>query len=392
MIGFTKLLCGTAMVADVLRGDGSEKLLQFSATSPIVVWNVTHRCNLRCKHCYIEAGDRKKNAMESEITTEEGKELISDLAGMNVPVLLFSGGEALIREDIFELGKYAGSKGIRTVLSSNGTLITKDIASKIKETGFSYVGISIDGLPATHNRFRNAANAFEMAKEGIDNLKEVGVKVGVRFTINRYNYHELKDILRFVVDSGVPRFCMYHLVYSGRGKEMTGDDITNKERMDVFNTLKEFTLELHQKGIELEVLTTDNHADGILIHRYIKENMPQRADEVMELLRMHGGCSAGTKVANIGPTGNVHPCQFWTNRVLGNVREKAFSRIWNDTKNTENTENEFLSSLRNKGAYLKGKCGKCTDKDVCGGCRVRAEAVHGDMWQEDPCCYIESEE
>lgn len=320
--------------------------------------------------------------MKAELTTEEGKGIISDLAGMNVPVLLFSGGEPLIREDIFELGEYAGSKGIRTVLSSNGTLITKNIASKIKETGFQYVGISVDGLPATHNGFRNADNAFEMARQGMDNLKAVGVKVGVRFTINRYNYHELRDVLRFVVDSCVPRFCMYHLVYSGRGKEMTRDDITNTERMNVFNILKEFTLELHQKGVDLEILTTDNHADGILIHRYIEENMPQRADEVMELLKMHGGCSAGTKVANIGPSGNVHPCQFWTNKVLGNVREKKFSQIWNDA------ENEFLSNLRNKGDYLKGKCGECTYKDVCGGCRVRAEAVHGDMWQEDPCCYI----
>ena len=163
---------------------------------------------------------------------------------------------------------------------------------------------------------------------------------------------------------------------------MAGDDITNNELMDVFNLLKEFTIEIHQKGIELEVLTTDNHADGVLIHRYIEENMPQRADEVMELLRMHGGCSAGTKVANIGPSGNVHPCQFWTNKVLGNVREKRFSSIWN------NTEDEFLSMLRNKGAYLKGKCGECQYKDVCGGCRVRAEAVYEDMWQEDPCCYI----
>lgn len=379
MIGFTKLLCGTATVAEALKGNTSEKLLQFSATSPIVVWNATHKCNLRCKHCYITAGDK---AMKSELTSEEGKELIKDLAGMNVPVLLFSGGEPLIREDIFELGKYAGSKGIRTVLSSNGTMITKNIASKIKETGFQYVGISIDGLPLTHNMFRGIDNAFEMAREGIENLKGVGVKVGVRFTINKYNYHELRDVLKFVVESGVPRFCMYHLVYSGRGKEMAGDDITNNELMDVFNLLKEFTIEIHQKGIELEVLTTDNHADGVLIHRYIEENMPQRADEVMELLRMHGGCSAGTKVANIGPSGNVHPCQFWTNKVLGNVREKRFSSIWN------NTEDEFLSMLRNKGAYLKGKCGECQYKDVCGGCRVRAEAVREDMWQEDPCCYI----
>lgn len=320
--------------------------------------------------------------MGAELTTEEGKGIISSMAEMNVPVLLFSGGEPLMREDVFELADYARSKGIRTVISSNGTLITKEMASLIKETGLQYVGISIDGMPATHDKFRGIDGAFEMAREGIKNLKEMGVKVGIRFTVNRYNYHELRDVLGFVVDSGVTRFCMYHLVYSGRGKEMAGDDITNEERGELFNILREYTTELDQKGVEMEVLTTDNHVDGILIHRCIEENMPQRAEEVMELLKMHGGCSAGTKFANIGPTGNVHPCQFWTNKVLGNVREKRFSQIWNDT------ENEFLIKLRNKGAYLKGKCGECKHKDICGGCRVRAEAISGDSWQEDPCCYI----
>lgn len=379
MIGFTKLLCGTATVSAVLKGEASEKLLQFSTTSPIVVWNITHKCNLKCKHCYIKAGDK---AMGAELTTEEGKTIISDLAGMNVPVLLFSGGEPLMREDVFELADYARSKGIRTVLSSNGTIITKKMASLIKETGLQYVGISIDGMPSTHDKFRGIDGAFEMARKGIKNLKEMGVKVGIRFTVNRYNYHELRDVLRFVIESGVTRFCMYHLVYSGRGKEMAGDDITNVEREELFNLLREYTMELHQNGVELEILTTDNHADGILIHRYIEENMPERADEVMELLKMHGGCSAGTKFANIGPTGNVHPCQFWTNKVLGNVREKSFSQIWNDDGN------EFLNKLRNKGDYLKGKCGECSHKTICGGCRVRAETIHGDMWQEDPCCYI----
>lgn len=387
MIGFTKLLCGTATVSDVIkfRGhvDTPPQLLQFSdSTRPLVVWNMTNRCNLRCKHCYIEAEDRK---FVDELTTEEAREFIRDLADMKVPVLLFSGGEPLLRKDIFELGCLAAESGLRPVISSNGTLITDEVARRIREAGFQYVGISIDGAPATHDEFRNKAGAFEEAMEGIRACLRQGVKTGIRFTVNKSNQKDLPEILDTVAREGIPRFCMYHLVYAGRGEEMMGLDTTPNEKRQILDLLIEKTLDLHARGVEVEILTTDNHADGMYLRNYIQQHRAERAGEVRQLLEMHGGCSAGTKFANVDPRGNVHPCQFWQDYSLGNIREKSFSQIWNG-------DDELLVKLRNKPEHLQGKCGRCTYKSLCGGCRIRARVVHGDLWAEDPACYLTENE
>lgn len=381
MIGFTKLLCGKATISDVLRGSKEPHMLQFcTQNNPIVVWNITNHCNLNCLHCYITAKDKK---YQGELTTAEAKELIDDLALMKTPVLLFSGGEPLARDDIFELASYAQNKGLRIVLSSNGTLITREKASKIREVGLQYVGISIDGLKETHDRFRGIPGAFDKALKGLQILRQEGVKTGIRFTINKYNYKELPDILDLTEKENIPRFCMYHLVYAGRGIQMVNQDTSNIDKLEYMEFLGRKTLELHQKGVETEILTTDNHADGVMVLKYIAKNHPEREDEVRELLKMHGGCSAGVKIANIDPKGYVYPCQFWRNRSLGNIKEKKFREIWN------NPNDSFLSKLRNKAEHLKGKCGRCIYKEICAGCRIRAEVVYGDIFAEDPACYVE---
>lgn len=380
MIGFTKLLCGKATISDALRGSKEPHMLQFcTQNNPIVVWNITNRCNLSCLHCYITANDRK---YKGELTTDEAKELIDELALIKTPVLLFSGGEPLVRDDIFELASYAKDKSLRIVLSSNGTLITREIAIKIRETGFQYVGISIDGRRETHDKFRGIPGAFDKALKGLQILKQEGVKTGIRFTINRYNYKELPDILDLVEKESILRFCMYHLVYAGRGMQMVSQDTNNIDKLEYMEFLGRKTLEWHQKGIETEILTTDNHADGVMVLKYMAKNHPERENEVRELLKMQGGCSAGVKIVNIDPKGNVYPCQFWKNRSLGNVKKKKFSEIWN------NPSDSFLLKLRNKTEHLKGKCGKCEYKDICGGCRIRAEFVYKDIFAEDPACYI----
>ncbi len=389
MIGCTKLLCGTATVSEAMRlgrdtGELPPHLLQFSSGArPIVFWNMTNRCNLNCKHCYISAEDRH---YPNELTTPEAEAFIDDLASLQVPVLLFTGGEPLLRKDIFALGRRAFDKGLRPVISSNGTLITPERARQIKDAGFQYVGISLDGAPETHNEFRGRSTAFEQTLRGIRNCLEAGIKAGVRFTINKYNQDDLPEILDIVEKEGIPRFCMYHLVYAGRGREMADMDQTKEEKRRTMEYLVEKTLELHHKGVEVEILTTDNHADGIYLLNYIKETQPERAGEVMELLRMHGGCSAGVKAANVDPQGNVHPCQFWSHVTLGNVRERKFSEIW-----TSN-QHELLAKLRAKGDHVEGKCGRCRYVDVCGGCRIRAEMVYGHPWAEDPTCYLTEEE
>ncbi|MEN6350491.1 MAG: radical SAM protein [Syntrophomonas sp.] len=388
MIGCTKLLCGTATVSEVIKYSGHEgqlppQLLQFSDRNrPLVVWNMTNRCNLKCKHCYIDAEDR---SYQGELSTEEAKNLIDDLAEMKAPVLLFSGGEPLIRKDIFELGKLAAEKGLRPVISSNGTLIDDETAKKIKAAGFQYVGISIDGAPATHDEFRNRQGAFAEALKGIRACMNNGVKTGIRFTLNKYNQADLPEIFDIIEREGIPRFCMYHLVYAGRGAEMADMDTGIEEKRAILEMVSQKTIELHRKGVEVEILTTDNHADGIFMLNYIQKHEPERSGEIVQLLQMHGGCSAGTKFANVDPRGNVHPCQFWQDYTVGNVREKPFSEIWT-------SDDELMVKLREKERHLKGKCGDCDFKSLCSGCRIRARAVYGDLWAEDPACYLTVEE
>ncbi len=387
MIGCTKLLCGTATVSEAIKYAGQEdvppEFLQFSAVNrPLVVWNTTNRCNLKCKHCYIEAEDK---AYSSELTTSEAVTFIHDLAEMRVPVLLFSGGEPIIRQDIYELGKLAGELGLRPVISSNGTLITDEIAKKIVAADFKYVGVSIDGAPATHDDFRNHKGAFQAAIEGIKACQNQGLKTGVRFTVNKLNQKDLPEVFEILEREKIPRFCMYHLVYAGRGEEMIDLDTTISEKREILDYVSRKTVELHKKGVEIEILTTDNHADGIYLLNKIREKEPHRVDEVIQLLQMHGGCSAGTKFANVGPQGDVHPCQFWQDYTIGNIKERPFSQLWN-------SDDELLVLLREKEKHVKGKCGECAHKALCSGCRIRARAAHQDIWAEDPACYLTEEE
>jgi MoaA/NifB/PqqE/SkfB family radical SAM enzyme len=324
VIGCTKLLCGTATIADLMRqacplgslGAGSEPgrrdapsqahLLQFStANRPIVVWNVTRRCNLACAHCYLDASDR---ASRDELTGDEARTFIADAAAMGSPVLLLSGGEPLMRPDVFELGRFAIAQGLRVVLSTNGTLITAEVARQIADAGFSYAGVSIDGLPAVHDALRRKAGAFDAAMDGVRNCLAAGVRAGIRFTLNRRNAADLDAILDIVERERVPRFCLYHLVYAGRGREMVADDLTPAETRAAIEHLLDRTRDWHERGIETEVLTTDNHADGILIEQRVAAGQPERLAEVRELLRRHGGCSAGTKMANVDAWGDDPAC------------------------------------------------------------------------------------
>lgn len=385
MIGCTKLLCGTATVSDIVKyGRCSHGLppnmLQFSSdNTPIVVWNTTNRCNLACRHCYIDAEDR---AYSGELTTAEARAFIDDLAGIKVPVLLFSGGEPLVRPDLFALGAYALEKGIRPVISTNGTLITPASARRIKETGFQYVGVSLDGDEEVHDYFRGRKGAFAETLAGIRHSLAAGNKTGIRFTVNKLNYHTLPTVLDIVEQEKIPRFCMYHLVYAGRGKDMADLDTTAAQKRQTIEMLIEKTLDFNRRGVEVEILTTDNHADGIYILQYFERTAPERVPEVKALLAMHGGCSAGGKMANVDPLGNVHACQFWGHKTLGNVRQTPFSSIW------QGEGDEFLRQLRDKGRYVEGRCGECRHKDFCGGCRIRAETVSGNLWAEDPACYL----
>ena len=390
MIGISKLYLGTVEPSDALRYGRHSKdlpshLLQFSADKkPVVVWNMTRQCNLKCVHCYAQA---KVTPTENELTTAEGKTLIDDLSLFGAPVMLFSGGEPLMRPDLPELAQYAVSKGMRAVISTNGTLITREKARIFKDIGLSYVGISLDGLQEVNDRFRGVPGAFEQALEGIRNCREAGIKVGLRFTVNKRNADQVGPIFDLLRDENIPRVCFYHLVYAGRGSQLREEDLDPAETRRVVDLIADRTKELFDQGLEKEVLTVDNHADGPYLYlRLLKEGSP-RASEVLELLRMNEGNSSGRGIGCVSWDGQVHADQFWRHTSFGNVRQRPFSEIWQDLSNP------LMARLKEKKKYVTGRCARCRWLDICGGnFRVRAEAATGDLWAPDPACYLTDEE
>jgi 12,18-didecarboxysiroheme deacetylase len=390
MIGISKLYCGTVEPSDALRyGRMSSKLpshlLQFSSDKrPVVVWNITRRCNLKCVHCYAHA---KNITFNNELSTQEGKNLLDDLADFGVPVILFSGGEPLTRKDLPELAAYAVKKGMRAVISTNGTLITPQKARTLKEIGLSYVGISLDGMEEINDRFRGVKGAFRSALEGIENCKKAGIKVGLRFTISKSNVSEISNIFKLLQDMGIPRACFYHLVYAGRGTELVKEDLSHQESRKAVDLIMDLTKKLHDKGHIKEVLTVDNHADGPYLYlRLLKEN-PDRAKEVLELLQMNEGNSSGIGIGCISWDGEVHADQFWRHYSFGNIKDRPFSEIWTDTSDP------LMKKLKEKKKYAKGRCATCRWLDVCAGnFRVRSEAITGDIWAPDPACYLTDDE
>jgi len=390
MIGISKLYCGTVEPSDALRyGRDSSKLpshlLQFSKDKrPVVVWNITRRCNLKCVHCYAHAKDIP---FDNELTTDQGKGLIDDLAAFGSPVMLFSGGEPLVRKDLPQLAAYAVEKGMRAVISTNGTLITPKMARTLKEIGLSYVGISLDGMKEINDRFRGVNGAFRSALEGIKNSQDAGIKVGLRFTVNKFNVMEIPKIFQLLEEMDIPRVCFYHLVYAGRGSELVKEDLSHEETRTALDLIIDETKRLHAAGKPKEVLTVDNHADGPYIYLRLLKEDPERAKEVLELLKWNEGNNSGRGIGCVSWDGEVYADQFWRHYSFGNIKDRPFSKIWMDTSEP------LLGKLKEKKKHVKGRCATCTWLDICGGnFRVRAEAVSGDVWAPDPACYLTDEE
>lgn len=386
MIGVSKLLCGLVSPHDVQRyGRHSGKLpsnmLQFSVDKkPIVVWNMTRACNLSCVHCYASAACSPD---ADEMSAAEAKAMIDDLAAFGAPTLLFSGGEPLARNDLFELGAYAVARGIRTVISTNGTLIDDKAAVRIKEAGFSYVGVSLDGLRETNDRFRGLEGAYDAAIEGIKNCSRHGVKVGLRFTVNRSNFRQIPQIFGIMAENAIPRVCFYHLVYSGRGRGIVDHALTLREARQTSGLIFDLTANSFAEGRPVEVLTVDNHCDGVYLYMRALAEDPARAADIYTLLEYNGGNNSGIAIACVDQAGNVHPDQFWRHYSFGNVRQKPFSKIWTDLSD------ELMARLKNRKPHLKGRCSICKYLNICNGnFRVRAEAVFGDTWAPDPACYL----
>jgi Fe-coproporphyrin III synthase len=391
MIGISKLYCGAVEASDPLRygresGRLPSHLLQFSKDKkPVVVWNTTKRCNLKCVHCYAQA--KSEDYKGKELSTEEGKQLIDDLAQFGVPVILFSGGEPLLREDLAELIDYAVKKGMRAVISTNGTLITKEKARIFSQLNLSYIGVSLDGIGSVNDAFRGVGGAFDRAVAGIRNAKEAGIKVGLRFTINKRNIDEIPKIFDLIEREGIPRACFYHLVYAGRGSKLIEEDLSHEESRKVVDYIMDRTKAIFDSGREIEVLTVDNHADGPYVYMRLQKEDKIRAEEVYDLLLMNEGNASGVAIGCVDEEGNVHADQFWRHYTFGNVRVRPFSEIWTDASN------ELMAKLKEKKRHVKGRCARCRWLNICGGnFRVRAEAKTGDLWAEDPQCYLTEEE
>ncbi|WP_410511317.1 radical SAM protein [Paenibacillus sp. BR2-3] len=386
MINVTKLLTGMKGEGDHLRyaiTAGAKPHGVSAGKGPVVVWNVTRACNLSCRHCYADACAVKD---PDEMSTAEAKEFIEDLAAFQVPVLLFSGGEPLIRKDIFELISFAASKGLRPVVSTNGTLITPDKARMLKEAGVKYVGISLDGLGERHDIFRGKRGSFEQALAGIRNCLSIGQKVGVRFTISKHTYGDLDGILDLIERENIPRACFYHLVYSGRGSALQQEDVTREQSRLALDKIIAKTMDLHSKGKQVELLTVDNHADGVYLYQWMKEHNPEHAAELLELLRRNGGNRSGVAIGCVDWHGRAYPDQFTRDIEIGNIREQKFSEIWRDAAHP------VMAGLRDRKSLLKGRCRECAWLDICNG-NFRARAsVSGDFWAADPSCYLSDRE
>ncbi len=390
MLGVTKVLCGTATPGDALRyGRQTSRLpahlLHYSADKrPIVVWNCTRRCNLRCVHCYSDSCDRE---YAGELSTAEGKRLIDALADYGAPTLLFSGGEPLLRPDIWELADHARDRGLRTVLSTNGTLIGQEEARRIREAGFSYVGVSIDGVGETHDRIRGRKGSFEEAIRGIRNCRAQGVRTGLRFTVHRLNVDQLPGIFRLLEEEDIPRLCVYHLAYAGRGDRMQRTDLDPPETRRVVDAIFDAAVDLHRRGVEKDLLTVDNHADNVYAWMRVSRDDPGRADDVRRMLEWNGGNQSGIAIACVDNLGEVHADQFSWHYSFGNVRERPFGEIWEDRSDP------VMDILKDRASRLRGRCGGCRFLKMCNGnLRVRAERYWGDWLAPDPACYLTDEE
>ncbi|MCL2336547.1 MAG: putative heme d1 biosynthesis radical SAM protein NirJ1 [Firmicutes bacterium] len=387
MISVSRLLCGAKYFGDSLRykaDSGAQRHGAAAAHGPVVVWNMTKACNLRCLHCYAGSDEQ---VTQDQLTNTEAKKFIDQLADFKVPVLLFSGGEPLTREDFFNLAAYAGQSGLRTTLSTNGTLISPAVAKDLKKLGVSYVGISLDGIGADNDRFRGHKGAFDAALAGIRACRAIEQRVGLRFTINRHNYRQMPDIFRLIREEDIPRVCFYHLVYSGRGSDIRADDLSHDETRAALDLILEQTKDFHRRGLAKEILTVDNHADGIYIYLSLLRSDPERAARVRELLQMNGGNRSGIAIGAVDWAGNVYPDQFTRTHVLGNVMARPFSAIWQDTGHP------IMGGLKERKPLLSGRCASCRWLSMCNGnFRARAEAVYGDFWAPDPACYLTDEE
>jgi len=351
---------------------------------PVVIWNLIRRCNLNCKHCYSLSADTD---FPGELSTDQVFSVMDDLKAFRVPVLILSGGEPLLRPDIFEISQRAKDMGFYVGLSTNGTLITEDNIDDIGAIGYDYVGISLDGIGKTHDLFRRQEGAFDKSLEGARMCRSRGMKVGLRFTMTMDNADELPKLLDLLDDEDIDKFYLSHLNYAGRGNTNRVDDAEREVTRNAMDLLFERSLQETLDGRPKEYVTGNNDADGVYLLHWVRRRFPEKEEHIRAKLVQWGGNASGVNVANIDNLGEVHPDTMWWNYGLGNVKTRPFSEIWMDTSDP------IMAGLKPHPRTVKGRCGECRHFDICNGnTRVRAWQVTEDPWQEDPACYLTDEE
>jgi heme d1 biosynthesis radical SAM protein NirJ len=342
------------------------------------------RCNLNCVHCYSLSADVD---FPGELATEEVFAVMDDLKAFGVPVLILSGGEPLLRPDIFAISRRAKDLGFYVGLSSNGTLIDRAMSEKIAEIGYDYVGVSLDGIGAVHDAFRRQEGAYAAALEGMRLCRERGIKVGLRFTMTERNVESLPEMLDLIDREEIDKFYLSHLVYAGRGNRYREDDAYHRTTRDSMDLIFERCWDYVERGVKKEFVTGNNDADGVYFLEWVRRRFPDKVAHLKSKLVAWGGNASGVNVANIDNLGNVHPDTFWWHYDLGNVRKRPFSEIWQDTGDP------VMAGLKQRPRQIKGRCGRCRRFDICGGnTRVRALQITGDPWEEDPACYLTDQE
>ncbi len=352
---------------------------------PVVIWNLTRRCNLKCRHCYAVAANRH---FPGELTSAEAVTVLDDLAAYGIPALILSGGEPLYRVDTLDLARRAKAHGLYTALSTNGTPIAGALADEVADVGFDYVGISLDGIGATNDWFRGESGAFDAALAGVRACKARGIKVGLRFTMTRDNCDQLGDLLDLARAEGVEKFYLSHLVYAGRGNKHRADDTRWDVTRGALDRLIERAFDAATSREAFEIVTGNNDADAVYFLKWAEARFPaSRVANLRAHLEAWGGNASGRGVANIDTQGVVHPDTYWSDYSLDTVRNRPFSEIWEDLSDP------VLAGLRHRPRPLKGRCGACAYKSVCGGnTRIRALQLTGDPWEADPACYLDDGE
>jgi heme d1 biosynthesis radical SAM protein NirJ len=351
---------------------------------PVVIWNLVRRCNLTCKHCYSFSADTD---YAGELSTDEVFSVMEDLKAFGVPALILSGGEPLLRPDLFDIARQARQHRFYVGLSTNGTLLDQALVEQVANSGFDYVGISIDGRRETHDRFRRLQGAFDRSVAAIRMCHSAGIKIGLRFTMTEDNAADLPWMLNFIETEQIDKFYFSHLNYAGRGNIHRGRDAffeTTRRAMDLlFDTCWRW----QRQGMPREVVTGNNDADGVYFLHWVSARFPEARIRIRRALAQWGGNASGVHIANIDNIGNVHPDTMWWDYTLGNIRERPFSDIWRDTSDP------LMAGLKQNPRPLKGRCAACAHLDICGGnTRVRARQITGDPWEEDPACYLTNPE